>query len=220
MGPVGVEQGRGGAVGQAEGVVYRPGPPLQKRIQPRVGRLQLGAGLGNAVGIGWVCLTDRIKCDRLQWRGDVAVEEAIQQPHVQHRGRVIGNQRYRAGMCPLQVLDDDAGFHPGAPAIDRHRKAPQQPAPRQLGTVVGKFPVQHPEFERRAVFVPRDQHLLAIGRKGRGEQLQRHASPRGAHQVARFMDATNGRAGIRHASESSDIRADQISGVACRARFS
>ena len=65
----------------------------------------------------------------------VIVEEAVEQPHFQPQIRVAGEHRLRPWIMAVEILDDDARFGQGEPALllDEHRKARDRPAPPPFG---------------------------------------------------------------------------------------
>ena len=69
----------------------------------------------------------------------------------------------RARLRPLQVFDDDAGFHDAALAVEQQRELAQRPMLQPLADVLWRVRAEFAELEGDGVLVQRDQHLLGIG---------------------------------------------------------
>src|SRR3546814_9785967 len=67
-------------------------------------------------------------------RRDVEIEEAVPQAHLQRFLEIAGQERRRAGIMPVEVLDDDAGFgdRPAPRLIAQHRDLADRPQRQEL----------------------------------------------------------------------------------------
>jgi len=88
--------------------------------------------------------------------------------------RVSREHRRGARVVEIQVFHDTGGLGNGPLSVHQYRESFQRPKFGELRVNLGMLRRKHFPLERRAVFVERDQRLLAVGREGMGIEFQGH----------------------------------------------